>query len=154
MSIEHATFVVERSYALSLARVFAAWADPELKARWFCEPGGHYELDFRVGGQEINRDGTPGGAGYTYAAQYRDIVPNERIVYMYELHAGEALASVSLTSVAFRADAEGHGTELTLTEQIAALDGLDTAAARERGMRSLLGRLGDLLAVSEKADSR
>jgi uncharacterized protein YndB with AHSA1/START domain len=149
VSIEHATFVVERSYALSPARVFAAWADPELKARWFCEPGGHYELDFRVGGEEINRDGTPGGPGYTYAAQYRDIVPNERIVYTYELHAGEALASVSLTSVAFGAT-EGHGTELTLTEQIAALDGLDTAAARERGMRSLMGRLGDLLAATEK----
>ena len=150
MSIQHATFVVERSYALSPARVFAAWADPELKAGWFCEPGGRCELDFRVGGQEINRDGTPGGPGYTYTAQYRDIVPDERIVYTYELHAGEALASVSLTSVAFDVAAEGPGTGLTLTEQIAALDGLDTPAARERGMGSLLGRLGDLLAATEE----
>lgn len=142
VSIEHATFVVERSYALSSARVFAAWADPELKARWFCEPGGHYELDFRVGGRKINRDGTPGGPGYTYAAEYRDIVPNERIVYTYELHAAEALAPVSSPAWPLGAT-EGHGTEMTLTEQIAALDGLDTAAARERDMRSLLGRLGD-----------
>lgn len=153
MTIEHATFVVERSYALPVARVFAAWADPKLKARWFCEPGGHYELDFRVGGREVNRDGTPGGPGYTSVAHYSDIVPNERIVYTYELHAGQALASVSITTVVFAAAAAaaGEGTELTLTEQIAALDGLDTAAARERGMGILLNRLRALPGGPESA---
>jgi uncharacterized protein YndB with AHSA1/START domain len=133
---------VRRTYPAPRERVFAAWSDPQLKARWFCEPGGHHELDFRVGGTELNRDGTPGGPGYTSIASYREIVPNERIIYTYELHAGDALASVSLTTVTFGA-VEGPGTELTLTEQIAALDGLDTAAARERGMHLLVDRLGE-----------
>jgi uncharacterized protein YndB with AHSA1/START domain len=141
--IEHATFELRRTYPASRERVFAAWADPELKARWFCEPGGQHELDFRVGGREINRDGTPGGPGYTSIATYSEIVPNERIIYTYELHAGDALASVSLTTVTFAA--EGPGTELNLTEQIAALDERDTAAARERGMRVLLDRLAEEL---------
>ncbi len=34
-SVTHATFVVERRYDASPARVFAAWADPAAKARWF-----------------------------------------------------------------------------------------------------------------------
>lgn len=70
-------------------------------------------------------DGTPGGPGYTSIAYFRDIVLNERIVYTYELHAGEALASVSITTVLFFH--AGEGTEMTLTEQIAVLDGRDTA---------------------------
>jgi uncharacterized protein YndB with AHSA1/START domain len=39
-SVTHATFVVERSYDAAPARVFAAWADPAAKARWFASPEG------------------------------------------------------------------------------------------------------------------
>ncbi len=52
-SVTHATFVVERIYDASPARVFAAWADPEVKTRWFGNPDegtSEYDLDFRVGG--------------------------------------------------------------------------------------------------------
>jgi uncharacterized protein YndB with AHSA1/START domain len=38
MSVEHATFVIERRYDASPARVFAAWADPAAKRRWFGNP--------------------------------------------------------------------------------------------------------------------
>ena len=52
-SVTHATFVVERGYDASPARVFAAWADPEAKARWFASPEewgpDEFELDFRGG---------------------------------------------------------------------------------------------------------
>jgi uncharacterized protein YndB with AHSA1/START domain len=61
------------------------------------------ELDFRVGGREVDRDGTPGGPGYAYVAQHSDIVADERIVFTYELFADGALASVSLTTVALAA---------------------------------------------------
>ena len=33
--VTHATFSLERSYPAPPARVFAAWADPAAKARWF-----------------------------------------------------------------------------------------------------------------------
>ena len=50
----HNTFVVEHSYAKPPARVFAAFADPALKQRWYAEGKTHvmevYEMDFRVGG--------------------------------------------------------------------------------------------------------
>ena len=33
--VTHATFSLERDYPVAPARVFAAWADPAAKARWF-----------------------------------------------------------------------------------------------------------------------
>ena len=41
-NVTHATFALERSYPVPPARVFAAWADPAAKARWFTpgEDGG------------------------------------------------------------------------------------------------------------------
>ena len=58
---EHATFTVERRYAAAPARVFAAFADPVAKARWFSGPDewdkGPREFDFRVGGHERNSGG-------------------------------------------------------------------------------------------------
>src|ERR1035438_7768551 len=53
--VTHATFSLERSYPVSAARVFAAWADPAAKARWFAPgPDSGHQLDFRVGGREVN----------------------------------------------------------------------------------------------------
>ena len=50
--VTHATFSLERSYPVPLARVFAAWSDPAAKARWFATgPDSGHELDFRVGGR-------------------------------------------------------------------------------------------------------
>ena len=46
--------------------------------------GSGYELDFRVGGREVNRGGPPGGPVWTYTAEFRDIVVNERIVLTTE----------------------------------------------------------------------
>ena len=101
-SVTHATIVVERTYDASPARVFAAWADPVAKARWFASPEewgpDEFELDFRVGGREINRGGPKGGPVYTYDARYQDIVADERIVYTYSMHLDKALLSISVAT--------------------------------------------------------
>jgi uncharacterized protein YndB with AHSA1/START domain len=151
-STEHTRFSVERRYLQLPSQVFRFWADPKLKAGWFCNPGAEYELDFRVGGQEINRDGTPGGPGYTYIARYSDIVEGQRIVYTYELHTPAGLASVSATSVQF-AEEDGAGTLVTVTELIIGLDGRDTAAAREQGTSTLLDRVAQQLATDDREQS-
>ncbi len=145
-TVVHETFVIERTFNVPVAQTFQAWADPLLKARWFAGAiealGAGYELDFRVGGHELNRGGPPGGPVYTYESEFRDIIPEQRIVYTYEMHADDARISVSVATVLF----SGHDatTQLVLTEQGVFLDGLDTAAQREEGTRSLL----DSLAVS------
>jgi uncharacterized protein YndB with AHSA1/START domain len=143
-SVTHATFVVERTYAASPARVFAAWADPAAKARWFAGPAEwgttEFELDFRVGGWEISRGGPSGGPVHSFDARYHDIVPNQRIVYAYDLYLDEKRISVSLATVEIKP--EGSGTRLIFTEQGAFLDGHDTSAQREQGTGDLLDALG------------
>ena len=90
-SVTHATWTVERTYSASATRVFAAFAEKEQKARWF---GGeddasweqvHWDLDFRVGGRERNEGRMKDGSAYTLESVYRDIVPDERIVYSYDM---------------------------------------------------------------------
>jgi len=141
-STEHGSFTITRKYPVPPERVFAAWSSRDAKARWFGAPG--YELDFRVGGTEINRGGPPGGQVYTYEATYRDIVPAERIVYDDVMDADHTLLSVSVTMVEF--SPAPSGTTLTFTEQGVFLDGTDTPAIRENGTSELLDALGVALA--------
>jgi uncharacterized protein YndB with AHSA1/START domain len=143
--VVHDTFAIEREYDAAPARVFAAWADPAAKARWFGGEvkEGDFELDFRVGGTEINRGTGPDGSVFTFEALYQDIVPDERIVYSYDMHLGETRISVSLTTVEFKPS--GDGTRLILTEQGAFLDGHDDPALRTQGTGGLLDALGEEL---------
>jgi uncharacterized protein YndB with AHSA1/START domain len=139
-SVEHATIVVERTYQASPERVFAAWADPAAKARWFGADVTDFELDFRVGGREFNRGTAPDGNAYSYEARYQDIVADQRIVYSYEMQLDGTRISVSLGTVELK-PVDG-GTQLTYTEQGAFLDGLDEPASREGGTGQLLDALG------------
>jgi uncharacterized protein YndB with AHSA1/START domain len=147
-SVTHDTFVITRTYETSIESVFSAWSEPKLKARWFAGSidalSNGYDLDFQVGGREVNRGGPPGGPIYTYEAVFRDIVDGQRIVYTYEMHADQNRISVSVVTVEF--DRSGATTQLTVTEQGVYLDGHDNSAQREEGTRSLLDSLGTLLA--------
>ena len=142
-SVTHATIVVERTYDASPARVFAAWADPAVKIRWFAGPddwdSGGYELDFRVGGRERIRGVPPGGPVHIYDAIYREIVPDQRIILTYDMYLDETRISVSLATVELKP--QGDGTRLIFTEQGAFLDGLDSPAQREEGTGHLLDAL-------------
>lgn len=142
-STQHDTFVIERTYDASPARVFSAWADPNAKARWFVGPDAwkqsDHTLDFRVGGREHVSGGSPGGPVHSYNACYQDIVSNERIVSTYDMHMDDKRISVSLATVELKP--AGSGTRLIYTEQAVFLDGYDNAGDREHGTRDLLDNL-------------
>ena len=140
-SVTHSTWKLERTYDAKPARVFAAFADKEAKARWF---GGGDELqwdfDFRVGGREVNVGRAESGMVFALEAVYQDIVPDERIVYSYDMKMNDERISVSLSTI--QLEAQEGGTRLTYTEQGAYLDGLDTPEQREHGTGELLDALG------------
>ncbi len=149
-SVSHGTFVVEHRYPAHPAKVFEAWADAAAKEIWMDDPdyksdGGHYELDFRVGGHERFSGLDPAGTPYRYDAHYYDIVPGYRIVYSYEMYAAGDRMSVSLATVEIEPNQEG--TKLTYTEQCAFLDGIDKPEAREEGTAWMLDNLGKYLAA-------
>jgi uncharacterized protein YndB with AHSA1/START domain len=151
-SVTHATFVIERTYDAAPARVFAAWATPEAKSRWFAGPeswdqSGH-ELDFRIGGRERLSGGPKGGTVHKFDAIYQDIVPEERIIYAYDMHLDDKRISVSLATVEIKP--KGKGTRLVFTEQGAFLDGFDVPQDRESGTGSLLDALGRVLARQDQ----
>ena len=125
-SVEHGTITIERTLAASLARAFAAWTNPE---GW---DDAYEQHEFRVGGRKLQTFGPPGERIFREDGRYEDIVPNKRIVYTYSIWRGEARITASLQTVEFAA--QGARTNMFLTEQIAILDGGDTAADRERGI--------------------
>jgi uncharacterized protein YndB with AHSA1/START domain len=149
MSVVHADFTIERQYDCTPAQTFSAFSDPQLKGRWFAVPTDWenrvWELDFRVGGGEVNSGGPAGRPSSTFRSRYHDIVADERIVFAYDLLVGDRLMSTSLTTVEFL-HAKG-GTRLLFTEQGAFFDGLDDPAEREHGTGKLLDALGEQLAA-------
>jgi uncharacterized protein YndB with AHSA1/START domain len=146
----HNTFVLERSYRATPERVYAAFADPAKKRRWFAQGDHtdveHYELDFRVGGVERARyrfkEGTPfPGVSLVNDGSYQDIVPNQRIVSASTMTLGDKPISVSLVTFEFLPSAEG--TDLVVTHQGVFFEGADGPEMREQGWRKLLDQLAE-----------
>lgn len=147
-NVTHGTFNLERTYPASPERVFAAFTTPEGKAAWF-EGGEGYttverSMDVREGGRERVVGRWESGTVSQFDATYFDVVPNERIVYAYEMRLSGTKISVSLATIEFKV--AGQGTRLLLTETGAFLDGYDDAGSREEGTSKLLDQLGRYLA--------
>jgi uncharacterized protein YndB with AHSA1/START domain len=152
-SITHSTFTINRSYPKAPAKVFAAFADPVKKRRWFAEGEGFildsYTADFRVGGHEHSRfrfvgeapieKGTPMGND----TWYQDIQTDRRIVFSYSMSMADKPFSASLATVELFPTAQG--TDLLFTEQSAFFEGSDGAQVREAGWRQLLELLANEL---------
>jgi uncharacterized protein YndB with AHSA1/START domain len=144
LKVSHATFDVERIFPHPAERIFAAFADPAIKARWFAGPGDWIKLDssfdFRVGGVESLKGGHPGGAVHDFRATYQDIVPNRRILFTSVMTMDDVRISVSVTTTEMTPTATG--THLKMTEQTAFLDAFDDIAGRKKGSTDLLDALG------------
>ncbi len=145
-SVAHGTFVIERTYPHPAEKVWAAWADPAQKLRWFGGGGDGMPaqvFEFRPGGRESRRGTIPNGPSFSFDVTYQDIVPLSRILYTYDMHMDGKKISVSLAAVEFFAGK--GGTRLRITEYGLYLDGLDNLAQREAGTKDLMGQFGDFL---------
>ncbi len=148
-SVAHGIFTIERGYAsVTPQRVFDAFASIEGKNSWFTAPNEQWDvvertMDFRVGGRERLKGKWRTGRVTEFDATYFDIVPGERIVYVYEMRLDGRKISVSLATFEFKP--AGTGTRLIMTEQGAFLDGYDDNGSRESGSRQIIEKLSAYL---------
>lgn len=145
--VAHGSFTLDRVFRASRRRVFDAFADPALKAKWFGGPPEAWteeerSHDFRVGGVEVAAGRFASGVTSRYVARIADIVDGHRIVSTYEMWVNGKHHSVSLATVEL--DEAKGGTQLVYTEQIVFLDGTTGEGgtqSRKTGSSDLFDRL-------------
>jgi uncharacterized protein YndB with AHSA1/START domain len=145
---QHTTFTIERKLATSPRHAFRFWSDAELKARWnSCHPDWTVEedqFDFRVGGLEKKRWKTRENQLQTFTAHFLDILPDQRIIYAYEMSFAGVRLSASLVTILLAAS--GTKTRMTYTEQVAILTGsADAGQQRLMGTEQGIDRLVDII---------
>ena len=95
--------LITREFDAPRHLVYKAWTTPELVKRWWSGDRGEMtiaEIDLRVGGAWRYVMVTNGGFEVAFRGEYREIVPNERIVSteIFEgMPEGEALNIVTFT---------------------------------------------------------
>jgi uncharacterized protein YndB with AHSA1/START domain len=113
---------LQRTIAASPDRVYRAWLEPDLLARWMA-PGAfevtRAEVDERVGGRlRIWHAGPEGDVG-GFEAELLDLVPGELLVFRWGFVGPDRLAGPtydSLLTITLREASDG-ATELTLVHE-------------------------------------
>jgi uncharacterized protein YndB with AHSA1/START domain len=97
--------LITREFDAPKHLVYKAWTTPDLVKRWWHAKRGEMtvaEIDLRVGGRWRYVMVTEDGFEFGFHGEYREIVPNERIVSteVYEgMPEGEAVDTLTLTEV-------------------------------------------------------
>jgi uncharacterized protein YndB with AHSA1/START domain len=104
--------LITREFNAPAHLVYKAWTTPELLRRWWHAKRGEVtvaEIDLRVGGAWRSVMIADGGFEVAFHGEYREIVPNERLVSteVYEgMPDAEALNTVTFTEVDGRTQVE------------------------------------------------
>lgn len=140
--------LVTREFDAPRHLVYRAWTTPELVRRWWHAGRGEMtvaEIDLRVGGSWRYAMVTPEGHEVAFHGQYREIVPNERIVST-EVYEG-APDNEALNTLTFRD--HGAGTLVTLLNDLGSRQVRDMVLAT--GMEDGLQDALDLLEAAARA---
>jgi uncharacterized protein YndB with AHSA1/START domain len=140
--------LITREFDAPKELVYKAWTTPELVRRWWSAKRGEVtvaEIDLRVGGTWRYVMIADGGFEVAFHGEYREIVPNERLVSteVYEgMPDAEALDTLTLS------ESEGH-TTMTILVQHATKEHRDAhiESGMEDGMQDALDLL-EQVAVS------
>ena len=131
---------VSRVVRAPRSRVYRAFLDPELVARWLAPDDSSVStatVDERVGGVHRVEMLTSDGEAHMFDSVIEALVPDERIVLIFKFDpdAEETLLTVTLR------DAPDGGTEVTLDHQRVVLDGPLNEQSVDAGWNSVLDKL-------------
>ena len=143
--------LITREFDAPRHLVYKAWTTPELVARWWTAKRGtakQMEIDLRVGGRwRYAMDA--GGQEVAFHGEYREIVPNEKIVSteVFEGVPGppeEAEANATLNTATFE-EADGR-TKVTILVQCPSAEIRDmiVASGMEDGLQDALDLLEEV----------
>jgi len=112
------SLTLKRRLAAPPEKVYAAWTDPAQLTQWFgpaqtVAGSVSAEMDVKVGGRFRASFRTDDGEYHEVGGRYREVVPNERLVFTWAWHTTperESLVSVSIKP-------DGDGSMLTLTHE-------------------------------------
>jgi uncharacterized protein YndB with AHSA1/START domain len=140
---------LKRHYPVPVEKVFRAWTDPQALRQWF-GPSNEgkilvSETDLKVGGRYRIVMQMPSGEQHRVGGVYREIVPNEKLVFTWAWESTperESLVTVHMKSV-------GDGTDMTLTHE----HFFDEAARdrHEHGWNGTFERLGHYLSRQQQS---
>jgi uncharacterized protein YndB with AHSA1/START domain len=141
--------LITREFDAPRHLVYRAWTEPELVGRWWSGNRGEVtvaEVDVRVGGTWRYVMVTDDGFEAAFHGEYREIVPNERIVAT-EIY--EGMPEVEALNTVTFAEADGR-TTLTMLVQHASKEARDAhiGSGMEAGMleaMDLLERVANAL---------
>lgn len=130
---------IVRHLRASPERVFAAWTDPKILAKWFF-PNSAFEVpvaetDVKVGGRYRIVMKSPDGELHDVSGVYREIVANKRLVFSWAWASepnDQTIVTIDLRPI-------GGATELTLTH-----DRFATETSREKHLQGWTGCLANL----------
>jgi uncharacterized protein YndB with AHSA1/START domain len=132
------SLTINRRLKAPPALVFNAWTDPSQIAQWFGPEQAEMlsaQTDVRVGGRYRMQFRTPDGEEHDVSGMYREVVPNERLVFTWGWRT--LPDRISLVTIALQGD--GEETVLTLTHEQ-----LFDDAARDRHRYGWMGALDKL----------
>ena len=112
------SLALKRRLSAPAPKVYAAWTDPEKIVHWFgpqqaTQDSVRAEMDVRVGGRYRIRFKTDNGESHEVGGEYKEVVPNERLVFSWAWHSTperESLVTITLK-------AEQGGTLMTFAHE-------------------------------------
>jgi uncharacterized protein YndB with AHSA1/START domain len=142
--VERPSLTLTRRFRARPEKVWAAWTDPEKLIGWFCttkaRPGSmRADVDVRVGGRYRISFDMESGEYSEVGGTYREVVPNEKLVFSWAWHSTPERES--LVTVSIRPD--GGGSLMVFTHE----QFFDEAARdnHERGWSELFAQLESVL---------
>jgi len=139
----HKTLVFEREIAAPAEAVFAAFADPVVRAAWGTPSDTaiviYDEADFRDGGRDRFRCGSKSDPNIHGETRYLEITADRRIVSTETVSVGGKRLCASLTTLELTPD--GRNTKLKSTTQLASFIGQDMVNGHTSGTNASLDNL-------------
>ena len=137
---EH-TVVVSKTINATREDLFEAFTNPEIMSSWFYpedDMSADVSNEFKVGGSYTIKMHAGNGDIYTHVGEYKEIVPNEKLVFTWN---SDFVQNTVVTVTFSETDA---GTEITITHDL--MPSEEMAENHRKGWTGCLSRLESLVA--------